>query len=625
MTVIISLIAALFLALNTFVYSYAKKKAHISIDPTTIVLLAECVKFSTSIVLHFFFPGKETNSHSGSSSSNTSVIHSSGYPPHHRYLPHHWQNIRRFYLYIWPAGLYAINNTFTFVAMKYMDPGTYQVMSNFKILTTALLAVYWYKQTLQSMQIIALIVLTVGGALCVATKDGEDLSLVGASTTGVVMVLIMCVISAIAGLSCEMIMKRDHAVSLHMQNIQMSLASLTVLVIQHFVTAIYNATDTATTATAATPFTFPTHALTWFNVVTQASVGMLIACVIKFQGTISKLFIQGAASVVSLGLTVYFFSATLTGRYVAGVVLVLISLPLYYIHQQLQPTVLAKSSLFRTLVFVFGFTCVIPLSSTPSVFVIQNMHLTGHHVANSTRFSNHLEALIHDPLFYESAAPPPEYGPLAKYYCANLNCTWSIDCLPDFGPQCCSWVNLKILLAWNHTAVKYNISYSLMFGTLLGAIRDRSIMPWTDDTDVMVSQKDFNRFSNYSQLLVDIHNDLGRQGFNFYHRGWTRMCISNNTEDPAIKPYVIPFNDTHIRAPYMDIFPPNHKWKQCNSSTLPTTRRALINSFPFPIFEQSEECLRLWYTDNWIHPHVRFQGGGSWRRRSNNTVVVVKV
>eukprot|EP00299_Pterocystis_sp_00344_P017618 c8827_g1_i2.p1 GENE.c8827_g1_i2~~c8827_g1_i2.p1 ORF type:complete len:370 (-),score=75.07 c8827_g1_i2:49-1158(-) len=337
-------------------------------------------------------------------------------------------------------------------------------------------------------------------------------------------------------------------------------------------------------------------------------------------------FTQDTTAIVCLSLAVLCFVMSLYLHWVSiaavfcGIVTYLCYRIVIHSHRQL---------LFISQICIRHRMCVLGIGMVYSIgiFHAESVFLIKHDVFVDVAHNfthNFLENLRNDPIFYPSEPLPPVLDASGKYFCANLNCTWDAECFPHSGPQCCSWVNLKILLAWNATATKYNISYSLMFGTLLGAIRDQSIMPWTDDTDVIVSQEHFDKFSHQDPLIYQIHEDLSRKGFNFYSRGWTRLCVSNNTNDPFIKPYLLPYNGTTIRAPYMDIFPPNHKWKHCDFS-FPTTRTASVNSFHFPIMDNAEECLEIWYTRNWMIRHVRFQGGGNWNRTTTSTTVRVRV
>ena len=46
---------------------------------------------------------------------------------------------------------------------------------------------------------------------------------------------------------------------------------------------------------------------------------------------------------------------------------------------------------------------------------------------------------------------------------------------------------------------KYNITYYMMHGSLIGVIRHEGIIPWDDDIDIAVMRKDYKLFLKHAE------------------------------------------------------------------------------------------------------------------------------
>ena len=61
----------------------------------------------------------------------------------------------------------------------------------------------------------------------------------------------------------------------------------------------------------------------------------------------------------------------------------------------------------------------------------------------------------------------------------------------------------------------HDLRYSLMYGTLIGAVRHGGFIPWDDDIDIMMPREDYNR-------LIEIWADVAPEGY---------ILVNKNTND----------------------------------------------------------------------------------------------
>ena len=124
--------------------------------------------------------------------------------------------------YAVPGLIYMVNNNLEIFVLKYMDPATFRLLGNMKILTTAVLYRLVMGTAISMQQWVALVMLLLASMGGVNTSSVEGASDAEMHTTfwGVVLMIIYCCNSAAAGIGNEWILKRGEGTQfgIHLQN-----------------------------------------------------------------------------------------------------------------------------------------------------------------------------------------------------------------------------------------------------------------------------------------------------------------------------------------------------------------------------------------------------------------------
>lgn len=128
--------------------------------------------------------------------------------------------------------------------------------------------------------------------------------------------------------------------------------------------------------------------------------------------------------------------------------------------------------------------------------------------------------------------------------------------------DCIKQAELSALIEFDRICKKYNLKYSLIYGTLLGAIRHKGFIPWDDDIDVCMLRADYEKFR-------EIVSDEISEGF-FYQSHKTdpeyyHLFDKIRVDETIYKENYLAKHNIH-HGVYIDIFPfdniPDSIWKQ---------------------------------------------------------------
>ncbi|KAF9090622.1 hypothetical protein BGX29_011365 [Mortierella sp. GBA35] len=248
-----------------------------------------------------------------------------------------------------PAMLYAIQNNLQYVASHALDPSTFQVTYQLKILTTALFSVILLNRSLPLLKWTSLVMLTAGialvsleesynrnghvkhnpvdpesatsalGELLEEQKGGVAAAAAPSNDrpefiVGLMAVLIACILSGLAGVYFEKILKNTQG-SIWLRNIQLSFFSLPFSLL-----AVYLKDGEGVTEQG---FFAGYDMLVVTAIACQSAGGLIVAVVVKYADNILKGFATSISIVISAIASVALFGSKIGTIFILGTVLVL--------------------------------------------------------------------------------------------------------------------------------------------------------------------------------------------------------------------------------------------------------------------------------------------------------------
>mmetsp|Transcript_20867 Transcript_20867/g.62797 ORF Transcript_20867/g.62797 Transcript_20867/m.62797 type:complete len:334 (+) Transcript_20867:371-1372(+) len=237
-----------------------------------------------------------------------------------------WQSMALFPV---PSVIYWVHNNVQFWTLKYVDPATYQILGNLKIVTTGVLFRLLLRRRLSTLQWIALALLMIGATTSQLKTSvvSEASSLFSAPIEGYLFGLLSAFLSAFAAVYTEWVMKRNND-SLYWQNIQLYSFGVLFnglgLTMSDFMSGFRGGPWLTNLTRGYSP-------VTYLVVANLGLTGLLVSWIMKFADSIMKVYATSMAMLVTMVVAVAAFGLAPTLQLGLGIATAMISLVLYYL------------------------------------------------------------------------------------------------------------------------------------------------------------------------------------------------------------------------------------------------------------------------------------------------------
>lgn len=201
--------------------------------------------------------------------------------------------------------------------------------------------------------------------------------------------------------------------------------------------------------------------------------------------------------------------------------------------------------------------------------------------------------------------------------CQRITCSMSDNCKKpwsqrDLTRNCCSDSLFTMLTEIISILEKNEISPTIIYGTLIGSLRDEDIISFTPDVDIALSAENYNKHSTWVKYLNEA-------GYILFKSNIIRICKASKT--PASHNQAPWTNEWY---PYMDVYKMIKTREYVYSSHLPSVRwpieylwpqtTCIIRNTEFPCPKESFSILNSlskWY--------------GNWRIESKRGTLIKKI
>ncbi|CAP33406.2 Protein CBR-NSTP-6 [Caenorhabditis briggsae] len=285
--------------------------------PTTSVFMMEVLKLIFCLVITLF--------KTGSVKGTTHELHKNI-----------WKNRIETLKVAVPAVVYAIQNNLYYIALANIDPTTYSVTLQLRILTTAALSVCLLNKKLSWYQWGAQVMALIGVATVQLDKSNSHKEIAGTYWIGVAAVIGMCWTSAFAGVYFEKMLKNSSA-DVWMQNIRLSILTL-------IFAGITMMTTDGEAVVQGRMFEGWSQ-MVWLVTILNSIGGLCISLVMKYADNVMKTYCQSIAIGLTSLVSIFLGERLLTLHLIFGVLLVTSSVVVYSLFPATPPTLSAYHKL----------------------------------------------------------------------------------------------------------------------------------------------------------------------------------------------------------------------------------------------------------------------------------------
>ena len=294
---------------------------------STAVLCCECMKFTLSVVY-------------------ITMIQKKSFRSIYIYLKY---DMRNTLLLAVPATAYNFQMKLEYVALTNLNAAIFSVLVQTKLLCTAIMAYVVLRKQLKYIQIISLVLLTVGVMLCnlsgssnTSSSSSSTMMMDSATLTGVMATLGIAMSSGFASVYTEKVIKANRSVATttttSMANsnhtsfdrseyglayTQVQLAFMSICTIGLY--ALWQDLDKILEYGLFYQFSFAA----WFSVLNSAIGGLIVASVLKYADSVLKGYATAMSVILTGILSMILFNTSLSIIYFLGIVNVVTAVLLY--------------------------------------------------------------------------------------------------------------------------------------------------------------------------------------------------------------------------------------------------------------------------------------------------------